>query len=198
MQMELKGVSCLPLEWVAPPKKQLGIAQGFGVLVESLEEMREAAAFKGSEEAAKARKEKLAIKEMNVWIQTNPFSDAPQYENLQPVVFPVATQDTATLMRAVEGAVTRLYKPGYGYKRIGVWATKLEPEDCVQGHLWVRPEREKKPRLLALMDRINEERGRGTLRMASVGVNQRWLTRFEKQSPHYTTRWSDVPVARAG
>jgi len=27
MQMELKGISCLPLEWVPPPKEQMGIAQ---------------------------------------------------------------------------------------------------------------------------------------------------------------------------
>lgn len=194
MQMELKGIPCLPLEWVAPPKKQLGMAQGFGVLVASLEEMKEAAAFKGSEEAAKARREKLAIKEMNVWIQTNPFADSPQYSDAMPIVFPVATQDTSILIRAVVGAVERLYKPGYGYKRIGVWATKLEAESGVQGHLWVRPDLEKRPKLLSLMDRINQERGRGKVRMASVGIDQRWLTRFDKQSPHYTTRWSDVPV----
>ena len=192
MQLELKGKACLPLEWVLPPKKQLGIAQGFGVLVESLEEMKEAACFKGSEEAAKARKEKLAIKAMDVWIQTNPFSDGPQYSDVWPIVFPVATQDTSDLIRAVEGAVERLFRPDYGYKRIGVWATKVESEDCVQGNIWIRPDLVKKPRLLRLMDQINDERGRGTLRMASVGINQRWLTKFEKQSPHYTTRWSDV------
>ena len=110
----------------------------------------------------------------------------------------MATQDTSELIRAVEGAVERLYKPGYGYKRIGVWATKVEPEDCVQGHIWVRPDMEKRPKLLKLMDQINDERGRGTLRMASVGIDQRWLTKFEKQSPNYTTRWSDVPKARIG
>ena len=198
MQMELKGIPCLPLEWVAPPKKQLGIAQGFSVLVESLREMKEAAAFKGSEEAAKARKEKLAIKEMNIWIQTNPFGDGPQYSDVIPIVFPAATQDTSTLIRAVEGAVERLYKPGYGYKRIGVWATKLEAEDCVQAHLWVRPDQEKRPKLLKLMDQINDEKGRGTVRMASVGIHQRWLTKFEKQSPHYTTKWTNVPVAQCG
>lgn len=70
-----------------PPKKQIGIAQGFGVLVETLEEMREAAAFKGLEEAAKAMREKQAIKEMTVWIQTNPFSDSPQYPGLHAHCF---------------------------------------------------------------------------------------------------------------
>ena len=55
----------------------------------------------------------------------------------------MATQDTSELIRAVEGAVEKLYKAGYGYKRIGVWATKVEPEDCVQGHIWVRPDMEK-------------------------------------------------------
>ncbi len=196
IQMELKGFPCIPLEWIPPSKEQMGIAQGFGVLVETLEEMREAAAFKGSEMAAKARREKKAIKEMTVWIQTNPFSDGPSHEDSEPIVFPVATQDTATLIRAVEGPVSRLYKPGFGYKRIGVWAKKLEGEDCVQGHLWVNPDREKKPKLLKCMDQINRDFGPGTLRMASVVRNPRWPTRFDHQSPAYTTDPMGIPRAR--
>ena len=54
-------------------------------------------------------------------------------------------------------AVEKLYKPGFGYKRIGVWATKVKPEDCVQGHIWVSPDLEKKPKLLKIMDQINVE-----------------------------------------
>jgi DNA polymerase V len=195
IQSELKGVSCLPLELVPPAKKMVGTAQGFGVLIESLEELREAAATRASEEALKLRKEKQCVKELTVWIQTNPFGHDPQYGDAHTVVFPVATNDTSTLIRYVVAVVEGLYKPGYRYKRIGLNADKLEPEDSVQGHLFVAQDN-RRPVLMRVIDQLNEVKGAGTIRMASVGINQRWLTKFEKQSPHYTTRFRDLPIAR--
>ncbi len=196
IQSELKGVSCLPLELVPPAKKMVGTAQGFGVLIESLEEMREAAAARASEEALKLRQEKQCVKELTVWINTHPFGHDPQYGDARTVVFPVATNDTSTLIRYVVAVVEKLYKKGYRYKRIGLNADKLEPEDAVQGHLFIRPEDIRRPVLMRTIDQLNEVKGAGTVRMASVGINQRWLTRFEKQSPHYTTRLRDLPIAR--
>ena len=195
IQSELKGVSCLPLELVPPAKKMVGTAQGFGVLIESLEELREAAATRASEEALKLRKEKQCVKELTIWIQTNPFGHDPQFGDAHTVVFPVATNDTSTLIRYVVAVVEGLYKPGYRYKRIGLNAGKLEPEDSVQGHLFVAQD-DRRPVLMKVIDQLNEVKGAGTIRMAAVGINQRWLTKFEKQSPHYTTRLRDLPIAR--
>jgi DNA polymerase V len=196
IQSELKGVSCLPLELVPPAKKMVGTAQGFGVLIESLEELKEAAATRASQEALKLRQEKQCVKELTVWINTNPFGHDPQYGDARTVVFPVATNDTSTLIRYVVAVVESLYKRGYRYKRIGLNADKLEPEDAVQGHLFLRPEDARRPALMRVIDQLNGVKGDGTIRMASVGINQRWLTRFERQSPHYTTRLRDLPIAR--
>ncbi len=97
IQSELKGVSCLPMELLPPAKKMVGTAQGFGALIETLEELKEAAATRASEEALKLRKEKQCVKELTIWIQTNPFGHDPQYGDARTVVFPVATNDTSTL-----------------------------------------------------------------------------------------------------
>jgi len=45
------------------------------------------------------------------------------------------------------------------------------------------------------MDRMNDTQGAGTIRVVSVGIHQDWLTRFAMQSPHWTTRRKDLPVA---
>ena len=195
IQAELKGTECIPLELLPPPKKMIGTAQGFGALIESLEEMKEAAATRASEEALKLRIEKQCVKELTIWIQTNTFSPEPQHGDARTVVFPVATNDTSTLIRYVVAVVEGLYKPGYRYKRIGLNADKLEPEDSVQGHLFVAQDA-RRPVLMKVIDQLNEVKGAGTIRMAAVGINQRWLTKFEKQSPHYTTRLRDLPIAR--
>jgi DNA polymerase V len=196
IQSELKGVSCIALELIPPAKKMVGTAQGFGVLIESLDELLEAAATRASEEALKLRKEKQAVKELTVWIQTNHFNNDPQHGDAVEVILPVATNNTSILIKYVRAAVENLYKKGYRYKRIGINATKLEPEDTVQGNLFFKPEDGRKPVLMKVIDQLNEIKGAGTIRMASVGINQRWLTRFERKSPAYTTRLADVPIAR--
>ncbi|MFO1421986.1 MAG: DUF4113 domain-containing protein, partial [Candidatus Competibacteraceae bacterium] len=40
--------------------------------------------------------------------------------------------------------------------------------------------------------------GRGTLRAAREGFSQPWAMRQDRRSPAYTTRWEDLPAARAG
>ena len=52
-------------------------------------------------------------------------------------------------------------------------------------------------RLMLTLDKVNREEGRGTVRFASEGVDHRWRMRREKVSPAYTTRWNELPVARA-
>ncbi len=196
IQSELKGTSCITLELQPPPKKMVGTAQGFGVLIESLEELLEAAATRASEEALKLRQEKQAVKELTVWVQTNPFNHDPQYGDAVEVELPVATNNTSVLIGYVRAAVEKLYRKGYRYKRIGLLATRLEPANAVQGNLFMKPEDSHKPVLMRVIDQLNEVKGAGTIRMASVGMNQRWLTRFERKSPAYTTRFSDLPIAR--
>jgi DNA polymerase V len=49
---------------------------------------------------------------------------------------------------------------------------------------------------MKVMDEINRNWGRGTLRTASSGINKRWAMRSENRSPRYTTQWAELPVAR--
>ena len=50
------------------------------------------------------------------------------------------------------------------------------------------------------LDAINERYGRGAIQLGTSGMknNQRhWLSRQDKLSPQYTTKWSDLPVVWA-
>jgi DNA polymerase V len=49
-------------------------------------------------------------------------------------------------------------------------------------------------------DQLNDRFGRGTVHLGSTGASdgpRRWAMRQEHLSPQYTTRWSDLPWARA-
>ena len=55
-------------------------------------------------------------------------------------------------------------------------------------------------RLMQAFDQLNDRFGRGTVHLGSTGASdgpRRWAMRQERLSPQYTTRWSDLPWARA-
>lgn len=198
IQTELKAIKCYPLSELPDPKKMIGTAAGAGILMESLEEMLQEAAARAEEEGLKLRKQNACAKEMIVWVSTNPFSADPKYNEARECDIPVATNNTSVIAKLAQDAVKDMYKNGYRYKRVGVWARKLEPADSVQGHLFVNYEDPKKTGLMRVMDQLNQEWGAGTIRIAATGPTGAGRTLFQHQSPHYTSRWSDLPIARAG
>ncbi len=49
---------------------------------------------------------------------------------------------------------------------------------------------------MAAADKLNFYYGRGTVRPATAGIQQKWQMRRDRMSPCYTTRLADVPRAR--
>jgi len=193
---ELNGVPCIPMEMGAP-KDRIGTQRGFGVLVETLDELREAAASYTARVAEKARKEGQAAGTLVVWLATDSFKPGPQYQNAVSVDLPVPTNHTPLLASFARRAVEGLYRPGYRYKRVGVMLQGMVPEDEVQGHLFWNESVAETGRLMRVVDQVNDQMGAGTVRLAAEGWAQKWATRFARLSPRYTTRWSDLPVATA-
>ena len=53
---------------------------------------------------------------------------------------------------------------------------------------------------MSALDGTNHRYGRGTVLMASAGLTgdkRLWAMKQERRTPAYTTRWEDMPVARA-
>jgi hypothetical protein len=46
------------------------------------------------------------------------------------------------------------------------------------------------------VDQINDRFGRGTVGLGLSAKDAAWRMRQEQLSPHYTTRWSDIPSVR--
>jgi DNA polymerase V len=54
--------------------------------------------------------------------------------------------------------------------------------------------------LMGALDRVNLRYGRGTVMMASAGLagdKRNWSMKQGRRTPHYTTRWDEMPVVRA-
>lgn len=115
-----------------------------------------------------------------------------QYSASHAVTLPVATADTTLLLQAAHMAVRRLWRHGYRYKKAGVELFEICAADCVQRDLWNAPDSPRRKALMASLDKLNAEHGRGTIRFAASGMAQGWKLRCEQRSQRYTTEWSEL------
>jgi DNA polymerase V len=193
--LELRGIACVELEEAAPNKQQIICSRTFGRYVYSLDELNEAVAGYLARAAEKLRYQGSLASALQVFVRTNPFNpDHPQYQRGLTVPLPQATSDSVALTRAALWALKRLYKPGYAYQKAGVMLLDLSDAATPQGCLFTG--HRDNTTLMQVMDRVNRQWGRGTLKLAAEGVQQGWRMRRQRMSPAYTTSWNELPQVR--
>ena len=195
---ELRGISCLELEDVAPAKQQIMSSRSFGSPVTTLAELREAVASYVTRAAEKLRAQQSVSAAVHVFIQTNRFKDSDlQYSEGLVVPLPDPTDDTRLLASAATLGLGLIFKPGYQYKKAGIMLTLISDKAKRQQTLFDDPlQRAQSAKLMAAMDAINAEFGRDTVRTGANGTDKRWAMRSENRSPRFTTRWDELPIAK--
>jgi DNA polymerase V len=195
---ELRGISCLELEDVAPAKQQIMSSRSFGSPVTTLAELREAVASYVSRAAEKLRAQGSVAAAIQVYIQTNRFKESDlQYSEGLLVPLPDPTDDTRLLTSAATLGLGLIFKPGYQYKKAGIMLTLISDKAKRQQTLFDDPlQRAQSAKLMAAMDAINAEFGRDTVRAGATGTEKRWAMRSENRSPRFTTRWDELPIAK--
>jgi impB/mucB/samB family C-terminal domain len=136
------------------------VSRSFGRPITSLTEMREAVATYTTRAAEKLRRHRVAAGVVTVFLMTNGFTDEPQYSNSVTIPLPVATQDTAELIRYALRGVEQIFSEGYRYQKAGVILTALVPAHQIQAHLFDQKDRERSQQLMAAIDAINRVRTR--------------------------------------
>jgi len=193
---ELRGTPCLELEDVPETRKSLIRSRSFSARVPDEATLREAVSKHVQRAAEKLRSEGLVAGHLEVFITTKRFGDPPHYSNAAGGTLRPGTHHTPTLLRHARRLLQVIYRDGPAYKKAGVTLQTLRPETPRQGHLFGDPDPEEAA-LMDAVDRLNRTMGRGTVGFAAAGVQgeREWTMKREQRSPHYTTRWSDLPVA---
>jgi DNA polymerase V len=190
-QLELRGISCLPLDPPRTHKQQLCCSRAFGQPITTREEMRQAVAQYTSWVAEKLRKQDSVALRLTVFVTTNPFrTQTRQYRNSRTISLGQATSDTATLMAAAQRALERIWRDGYSYHKAGVLLHHLGPDSPRQMSLF-EPEPTNEP-LMQVIDAINCRFGRDILRFGATGLVQPWRMRQAFRSRRATTRWNEL------
>ena len=195
---ELNGIACLELEDVAADKQQIISSRSFGAYVTQLDELKEAVSQYMSRAAEKLRRQHSVAGSVHVYIRTNPHRDGKlQYSQGVTIPLPQATDDTMQLIRVALWGLKRIYRPGFEYQKAGVMLGDIVKVSAIQQDLFSRDVRERVERRMAMIDAVNRKMGRDALKPASNGMQQVWRMRSGNKSPAYTTRWKELPPARA-
>jgi len=195
---ELRGISCLPLELVEPTRKGIAVTRSFGQPVLEWEQMREAVATYAARAAEKMRRHRVAAVRLSVFLHTSAFNQDPWYSNAAGAKFLEATNDTSEVVAMAVRLGECIWRSGFRYAKAGVMIAELQPEEVRQPALWSEIERERRAKLWRVVDQLNAGKGRGTVRVLSAGPKSPvWQLRAEHRSSRWTTRWSELPRARA-
>ena len=192
---ELRGEPCIEFEDGFEAKQSICVSRSFSQEISNVDELCEQIANFASSMSEKLRQQHSVACEMNVFAYTNRFKeDAPQTYGTQLVHFEHPANDQRTIVSAAVAAMREVFKPGYGYKKAGVVATHiLSASEVVHSLFEDTTALEKEQKITSAVDVINAAFGKGTIKLAAQGSG-RIKSSSEKQSPHYTTLWSDIPL----
>lgn len=191
---ELRGIPCLEFEDGFEAKQSICVSRSFSSEIYEVKELQEQIANFASAMASKLRQQQSVTSEMVVFAYTNRFKeDVPQTHANTLVSFITPTAEERIIIAQAVSAVRTLFKQGFGYKKAGVIATKIVPEKHVMHSLFEDREAvEREHKITSALDAINATFGKGTIKLAVQGSGE-IKSSSENQSPHYTTRWSDIP-----
>jgi DNA polymerase V len=196
--LELAGEPCIPWDERPSPRRTVCVSRTLGAASDSPDVIGEAVATFAARGAEKLRRHGLAAGALHVWLDTDRFrSGDPQAHRALTVPLATPSDDSAELIAVAAGVLRRIWLDGYRWRKVGVLLLKLAKAETRQAGLFDRIDRPKSAALMGVLDDVHRRHGRDCLRFAAEGLRKDWQTRRENLSPRYTTRWDELPVARA-
>ncbi|WP_313606566.1 DUF4113 domain-containing protein [Comamonas jiangduensis] len=203
--MSRKGWSIhISLEQAPAPKQQIACTRSFGHPITTLPPLIEAVSEFASRAAEKLRHGNQRAGALLVFAHTSPFRPGLRFNKLATMQLHPPTSDTKALVCAAVSGLRRIYEPGFQLSKAGVMLMDLySATEQQQSDLLFEEPAPKRDhgKLMEAMDRINERYGKSTVHIASTGRTQEdaagWRMRQERRTPRYTTKLSEIPIARA-
>lgn len=194
---ELRGIAMVNID--NPPLKSTCSGISFSQVRTEYKEIEEAIACHCTNIANKLIDNGMNCQTISINLFTNRF--------LEDYIAPCAvikliepTNYIPTLIKAGISVLRKIYKKA-NYKGCRVWATELTPSNSRQMQLFISEDEQnkiaKQDKLSLIVNDITQIYGRKTLTCAATNnMTKNDLMSREKLSPCYTTKWSDLPIAK--
>jgi len=190
---ELNGISSLSWHEVVSPKQAIFSTRSFGQRVTNKNELQAALVMHGAIVCKKVRQQSSLIKKLLVFAGNSPH-EQHYYKQSIAYTFVQATANSCEIANAIKRVVADIFVNGVRFYRCGVGAITLESQQFQQPDLFL-PDRSN-PALMHCLDRINNQYGQGTLKIAAEGNHTPWQMKRQFLSPQYTSNWRDIPKIR--
>lgn len=190
---ELNGISCLSWDEVKEPKQEIFSTRSFGQRIADIHSLQAALATHSVIVAKKVRQQSSLIQKLLIFASSSPHDDN-YYKQAIVYKFPVPTDNSCEIAKAVSYAISAIFVEGVRFYRCGVGAIELTSRAFQQPDLFL-PDTSN-PVLMKCLDNINHRYGQGALKLGAQGQSETWQMKRHFLSPQYTTNWRDIPKIR--
>lgn len=194
---ELRGEPCLELEEFAPTKQQIVCSRSFGSRITEYMDMRQAVCSYAERAAEKLRRERQYCRQVAVFVRTSPHAEGEVFYGNQAMGrLLTPSNDTRDIIRVAMQGLDHIWRDGCRYMKAGVMLGDFYSQGVSQLNLFdeFKPQANGES-LMRVIDGLNQS-GKGKLWFAGQGIQKSWEMKREMLSPAYTTRLSDLPVAK--
>lgn len=186
--LELRGVCCLDLEEIAPPKKGIVCSRSFGQLVSSFEDLKEAVATFTAHGAEKLRAQYSVAGYMGVFV-----IGKDRFPRSASRALPASTSYTPHLIRHAHELLSELYCAGSSYRKAGIMFHNITSQEETQLDLF---QASRSPDLMHIVDEINRKKRKKAVFFAAEGTSSAWKPLSGHRSRHFTTQWKELLTIR--
>ena len=130
---ELNGIRGLNILNLPKPRKQLRSSRQFGIPVFKLEDLKEGLLLYATQVVNRLRKENFETSSIVVELSTGTLNAQNLiYANAYRTKLDDPTDNLLVIYKTAEKGLENIYRPGYKYKRVGIWLEELSPKDSRQ------------------------------------------------------------------
>lgn len=195
--LELQGTPCIQLDDMKS-KKAIMSSRSFSKPITQLQELSEALSHYVATATEKCRAQRGLAQGICVYITTSRFKEKSEYYAKQKTIkLPEPSQDTRVITDYALMLLKTLFRSGFAYTKCGIVLLDIAPDSARQLDFFSALLPKQNNTAMQAMDKINRKYGKGTIHLAAEGFKKAWLARSNKKSPHYTTQWKELPVAKA-
>lgn len=160
---ELRGTPAVSLR-NHDRQKSIMQSHSFPVMIASREALATELRTFASRCAATMRRQQSLCAMVTVFVNTNRYrDDLPQYHNGVTARLPRPTADTTEILHTVSHLLDQIFREGYHYKRAGVILGGIIPDEGHQLDMFTVEADERRRRLMAVADGINNRFGRNSV-----------------------------------
>ncbi|WP_338230967.1 Y-family DNA polymerase [Escherichia coli] len=186
---ELNGTKAFNWDDMPVNKRQIFSTRSVGQRITTIAGLKEALSFHACEAARKLRGQKSVARCLVFFAQTSAYDKHGVSGFSRTIHLPAPTSDSMIISQQITSAVESFYA-AVPYYRVGVGLLDIEPGlqlDMFNDNLG-------KPALMSVMDRLNEQMGKGAVFVAANGIEKKWQMRRAFLSPSYLTNWNEIPT----